>query len=456
MKLIVITQPGFFDGEAEAINALLDAGLEHLHIRKPGSTEAQVEALLQAIPERYRCRITLHEHFDLAVRYRLGGIHLNRRCPFPPTRYEGGISRSCHSIGELDQWRGVCRYLFLSPVFDSISKAGYRSAFPLETLRTAAQRGTIDGKVIALGGVSADNLQMLRDMGFGGAAVLGDVWAHLGEALVPHFLRLKREAMDPPVVLTIAGSDCSGGAGIQADIKAISALGGYAASVPTALTVQNTRGVQSVYPCDAATVGEQLHAILSDLPVRAVKVGMVPDRAILHAILDALSQIPAVPVVYDPVMVSTSGRALMADGLVVEVRRRLFPLCTLITPNLNEAARLGHPAYVPENMAGAAHAMAQEYGTSVLLKGGHLQGDTMMDVLHHRGADYYYYAPRIASRNLHGTGCTLSSAIATGLARGETLYEAVAEAKDYVSRAILAGREMGFGQGNGPLWHFFR
>lgn len=456
MKLIVITRPGFFDGEAEAINALLDAGLERLHIRKPGSTEAEVEALLQAIPEHHRCRIALHEHFDLAVRYRLGGIHLNRRCPFPPTRYEGRVSRSCHSLNELDQWRSVSDYLFLSPIFDSISKAGYRSAFTMDTLQTAALRGTIDGKVVALGGVDADNIRQLRDMGFGGAAVLGDVWQQDERMLVPHFLRLLHEAADPPTVLTIAGSDCSGGAGIQADIKAISALGGYAASVATALTVQNTRGVQAVYPCDAAAVGQQLSAVLSDLPVRAVKIGMVPDSAVLGSILDALSQVPSVPVVYDPVMVSTSGRALMADDVVDEVRRRLFPRCTLITPNLNEAARLGHPAQSPEEMDTAARAMAGEYGTSVLLKGGHLQGNTMVDVLCHEGADYRFYAPRIATSNLHGTGCTLSSAIATGLARGEALYEAVGNAKDYVSRAILAGREMTFGHGNGPLWHFFR
>ena len=244
-------------------------------------------------------------------------------------------------------------------------------------------------------------------MGFGGAAVLGDVWQQDERMLVPHFLRLLREAADPPTVLTIAGSDCSGGAGIQADIK-------------------------------------------------AVKIGMVPDMAVLASILDALSQAPAVPVVYDPVMVSTSGRALMADDVVDEVRRRLFPRCTLITPNLNEAARLGHPAHTPEEMELAARAMAGEYGTSVLLKGGHLQGNTMVDVLCHEGADYRFYAPRIATSNLHGTGCTLSSAIATGLARGEALYEAVGNAKDYVSRAILAGREMAFGHGNGPLWHFFR
>lgn len=456
MKLIVITRPDFFDGEAEAITALLDAGLEILHLRKPDAQAPEVEHLLQALPPRYLCRIVLHEHFELAVRYGLRGIHLNRRHPQPPTGYQGKISRSCHSLAEVVQGKDTCDYVFLSPVFDSISKAGYRAAFSRDELLDAATQGIIDDKVIALGGVDAGHVRTVRDMGFGGAAVLGDVWQHKGEAFVQNFLRLRREAMDPPVVLTIAGSDCSGGAGIQADIKTISAIGGYAASVITALTAQNTRGVQTVQPCSTEIICRQITSVLTDLPVRAIKIGMIPDRDALQGILEGLSVVTSVPIVYDPVMISTSGHPLMEQGLVDEVCRKLFPRCMLITPNLNEAALLSQPVRSSEEMETAARRLSDKYGIDVLLKGGHLGGEDMMDLLVSRGRSYPFHTPKVHSSNLHGTGCTLSSAIATELAFGESMPASVGCAKAFIQRAILAGRQMRFGQGNGPLWHFFQ
>ena len=456
MDLIVITRPDFFEGEAKAITMLLDAGIRYVHVRKPGATRTQVANLIKAIPDFYRGRLTLHDHFDLTADLGVWGIHLNSHSLIPPTLDFIRVSRSCHTLEEVKRYKDSCTYVFLSPIFDSISKAGYCSAFSPDTLRDAAISGIIDSKVVALGGVSLDRIRTVRDLGFGGAALLGDVWSREGQAFAYHLVDLLRESFDPPVVLAVAGSDCSGGAGIQADIKAISALGGYAAAVPTAITVQNTRGVKAVYPCDGEAIVQQFKAVMKDLDVGAIKIGMIPNSDVLDAIIRGSFIHPSVPIVCDPVMLSTSRRRLMPDALMDEVSSRLFPGCALVTPNLDEAARLGHRARTPDEMDKAALDLANEYGTSILLKGGHLRGDTMVDVLCHEGELYRFHAPRICTHNLHGTGCTLSSAIATGLARGETVYDAVAHAKDYVTRSILAGRNLAFGHGNGPLWHFFR
>lgn len=271
--------------------------------------------------------------------------------------------------------------------------------------------------------------------------------------------------MFPSVILSIAGSDCSGGAGIQADIKTISALGGYAASVITAVTAQNTLGVQSVYPIPADMVKAQITSVMDDLQPDAVKIGMVHDAGIVAAIVDCLQTYTLECMVYDPVMISTSGRQLMTEETIQIIKTELFPLCTLITPNLNEASLLlGQAIADTVEMQQAARELSHRYDTAVLIKGGHLEGNDMCDVLYCRhpsaGADVLpsgcilHSTPRIESPNLHGTGCTLSSAIATFLADGSKLDEAVRKAKKYISTAINLGKDMNIGHGNGPLWHF--
>ena len=239
-----------------------------------------------------------------------------------------------------------------------------------------------------------------------------------------------------PVVLSIAGSDCSGGAGIQADIKTISALGAYAASVITAVTVQNTRGVKAVHIVPAEIVQGQIEAVMEDL---------CPDALNPHC-----------PIVYDPVMVSTSGRKLMAKDAIQLIKEELFPLTSLITPNLDETEVLtGKKITTAEEMKEAARQLSEEYHTAVLVKGGHLEGNEMQDVLFTDGNAYIYKEKKIESRNLHGTGCTLSSSIATYLALGLPMDQAVGKAKSYVSKAIDVGKEIIIGHGNGPLCHFW-
>lgn len=174
---IIITKPAFFDGEAARITALLRQGMAgFLHIRKPGSAAEEVETLLRQIPKDCHCRLVLHDHFALAVRYGLYGVHLNSRNPLPPEGWTGSVSRSCHSLEEVRQWKDRCRYVSLSPIFDSVSKPGYASAFSREEIARAVLDGTIDSRVYALGGVTFSRLATVEAMGFGGAMILGDAW----------------------------------------------------------------------------------------------------------------------------------------------------------------------------------------------------------------------------------------------------------------------------------------
>jgi len=257
------------------------------------------------------------------------------------------------------------------------------------------------------------------------------------------------------IVLSVAGSDPSGGAGIQADIKTISALGAYAAAAITAVTVQNTLGVSAIHWLPADFVGKQMMAVLDDLQPDAVKIGMTGSAAVVRTIAQALHGSKVKQVVFDPVMVSTSGRRLMEEDAVEAICEDLFPVVTLVTPNLHEAELLfGQPIHTVETMQIAACTLVERYGCAFLIKGGHLAGEEMCDVLCDSEQVHYYKSPRIESGNLHGTGCTLSSAIATFMAQGYGLPDAVERAKHYISAAIEAGRDLHIGHGNGPLWHF--
>lgn len=263
--------------------------------------------------------------------------------------------------------------------------------------------------------------------------------------------------MTKGIVLSVAGSDCSGGAGIQADIKTIAALGGYAAAAITAVTVQNTLGVQSVFPIPAEVVGQQMLAVLEDLEPDAVKIGMTGSAEVVREIAHVLRQHPVRHVVFDPVMVSTSGHRLLTDEAVEAIRTDLLPVVSLVTPNLDEVAPLmsTDKSFITYNdMQQAARQIHNRYGCACLVKGGHLRGGEMRDILYDGRELHEYSVERIATRNLHGTGCTLSSAIATYLSQGMSLQEAVKQAKEYITGAIEAGASMRIGKGNGPLWHY--
>lgn len=256
-------------------------------------------------------------------------------------------------------------------------------------------------------------------------------------------------------VLTIAGSDCSGGAGIQADLKTIGAFGLYGMSVLTAVTVQNTCGVYRVDPVGADVVEEQLRAVFEDIVPDAVKIGMVLTCENIRALVSVFREYEPVAVL-DPVMISTSGRQLLEMPAADALAGELFPLVRLITPNLPEAEFLwGRRILSDAEREQAAAGLAGRYGCSVLIKGGH-SAESADDLLYNQenGRLTWYRTERISNENTHGTGCTLSSAAACGLARGETLEESVREAKEYITGAIRDGMKLG--KGNGPLNHFWK
>lgn len=262
--------------------------------------------------------------------------------------------------------------------------------------------------------------------------------------------------MTIPIALTIAGSDSSGGAGIQADLKSFAACGVYGASVVTALTAQNTMGVTAVHPVPADFVTAQIDAVFSDLDVKAVKIGMVAQSDVIAAIIAGLARWSPAHVVIDPVMVATSGDRLLQPGAVAALRRDLIPRADLITPNLPEAAALLDEAIATDETAieMQGRRLLALGCRAVLIKGGHGTGAESIDYLVTPDHVMALAAPRTATRNTHGTGCSLSSAVAAYLARGDDLETAVRRAKEYVSAAIAAADKLAVGHGHGPIHHF--
>ncbi len=256
-------------------------------------------------------------------------------------------------------------------------------------------------------------------------------------------------------VLSIAGSDSGGGAGIQADLKTFAALGCYGMTAITALTAQNTLGVSGIHGVPPEMLKAQLSAVLDDIGVDAVKIGMLHAPEIVHTVAWALKHYAVKQVVLDPVMVATSGDRLIASETVQVLVDELFPLATVVTPNLDEAALLlGRPITGAHELDAAARDLLAMGTQAVLLKGGHLPGDEVTDLLvTSAGVSQRLSSPRIASRNTHGTGCTLSSAIAAYLALGEPLDQAVAKARSYILQAIAQGADVYTGAGHGPLNH---
>ena len=260
------------------------------------------------------------------------------------------------------------------------------------------------------------------------------------------------------IALTIAGSDSSGGAGIQADLKTFSALGVYGGSVITALTAQNTRGVEGVHAVPADFVLAQMRAVARDLDVRAIKIGMLATSAIIKAVTEGLNDFAGIPVVLDPVMVAASGDSLLDEGAVETLRAVLVPCATLITPNLAKSAKLlGETEARDESeMEAQARKLRALGARAVLIKGGHAKGDQAVDILAEGEGVLRLAMSRVPTRNTHGTGCTLSSAIAAELAKGAYLRDAVTKAKAYLTAALVHADELGIGKGRGPVHHFHK
>lgn len=274
-----------------------------------------------------------------------------------------------------------------------------------------------------------------------------------------HLSHLSAPIKRYPVVLSIAGSDSSGGAGIQADLKTFSALGVYGATAITAITAQNTKGVNSQLAISPEMVYNQIVAVVEDIAPSAIKIGMLANKEIAMVVADALSRYN-IPTILDPVMVSSSGHRLLSPDAQEVVKERLLPLSTLVTPNIPEMEALTAMSLTTaEEKLSAAKYLLSLGAQAVLLKGGHEEGDTKCDTLYQFDGrnitQLHLSTPTVATKNIHGTGCTLSSAIAAFMARGLALREAVQEAKNYITEAILSGADIAIGNGFGPVNHLF-
>ncbi len=264
--------------------------------------------------------------------------------------------------------------------------------------------------------------------------------------------------MNNPIALTIAGSDSAGGAGIQADLKTFSALGVYGASVLTALTAQNTLGVRDIHDVPATFIQSQLEAVFDDLAVAAVKIGMLSQPETIYTLARVLRQYELKHIVLDPVMVAKGGDKLLADEAVDALRSELLPIASVLTPNLPEAAVLVHSSTElnKSDMLATAQSLLELGPKAILIKGGRLANNDSSDLLINRDTELWLPEHRIDTQNTHGTGCTLSSAIAAGLAKGLELVDAVSQAKSYLTVAISAADKLDIGQGHGPVHHFHR
>ena len=258
-------------------------------------------------------------------------------------------------------------------------------------------------------------------------------------------------------VLSIAGSDSSGGAGIQADLKTFAALGCFGMTVITATTAQNTKGVTAIHSIPPIHIKEQLLAIMDDIKPKAIKIGMLDRPEVVEVLAEVLEGFPQIPIVFDPVMVSTSGFKLIQDETIKAIREKLFPLVSLLTPNMDETSILfGKEVNDLESMKAAGESLLQELPEAILIKGGHLNESVIYDLLYSKSNGLKVFkSEKITSQNVHGTGCSLSAAIAVGLALGKDMENAVSFGRDYVNKAIFYGKDIKTGHGNGPLNHFF-
>lgn len=364
------------------------------------------------------------------------------------------IGISTHTPQEADAAEAAgADYIGFGAIFPTASKEVIH--LPGLALLTEARKRT-SLPIVAIGGITVDNAPAVIDAGADAVAVIAAVMAQQKPSLAAAELALifnRKKGCPRGSVLTIAGSDSGGGAGIQADLKTITLLGSYGASVITALTAQNTLGVTGIHPVPAAFVAEQIDAVLADIPVDIVKTGMLFSAEIIRTVAERLLFFRQKMLIVDPVMIAKGGADLIDHEAVAVMKEQLLPMTYLLTPNIPEAEALsGIRIATVEGMQEAAQLLHELGARNILIKGGHSCGEESVDLLYDGRSFTRFAAPRIDSVNTHGTGCTLSSAIATFLAQGKPLPEAVRKAKAFITMAIRLAEPLG--NGHGPVNHF--
>ena len=436
-KIVAITLPHCFEDETVICNSLFVRGLERLHLRKPDSSEEVYEEFIGRIEPRYRARLVIHNYFHLAEKYRLRGIHLSSSLyrsfrDFDKYRF---VSVSCHSVEEIEELHPQVSECFLSPIFDSITKEGYLGAFDHRLLAERLPR--IDKPVVALGGISADNIYSTFALGFAGAALMGGLW---GKNATPAFDEVMSnwQSITTPLVMSIAGFDPSSGAGVSADIKTTDSIGAYCFGINTGNTIQNQYELTDIEWLGAEQIKRQIEAIISRNAIRYVKIGIIRSLEILLDICDYLCEkLPDVRICWDPILGSSSGFVLHGSesirtkqSLLSDILDKIY----LITPNYGEAQTLFGNSCSDEEI----QRYTDRHGVNILIKGGH-RGDEspfVCDSLYSVGGQRSDFRVLRSAQRKHGTGCMLSSAIVAYLAKGFTLRQAIGRGQLYVASNI--------------------
>lgn len=449
----------------EQLEEALRSGVTLVQLREKDLDEEAFIAeakRVKALTSRYGVPLIINDNVKVALASGADGVHVGQedmnaadvRRMLGPEKILGVTAKTVEQA--LRAQEEGADYLGSGAIFGSSTK---KNASPMTIEQLKAITSAVSVPVVAIGGINQENIRKLAGSGVAGAAVASGIFAEkeIGKAVAS--MRDSMECMTGRIsgyrkkVLAIAGSDCSGGAGIQADLKTMTAFGIYGMSVITALTAQNTTGVYGIMDVEPEFVAKQLDCVFEDIVPDAVKIGMVSQKEIIYAIAEKLRQYGAKNVVLDPVMVSTSGSRLLAADAMEELAEILLPLAAVMTPNILEAELLsGIKVSSEADMEQAAKMIGDRYQGAVLIKGGH-QIETANDVLWQEGKLTWFLGERIDNPNTHGTGCTLSSAIACGLAEGKSIEDSVREAKKYLIAALASG--LNLGMGSGPLDHCF-
>lgn len=457
----LVTDEG--DNLVERVRTALRGGVSALQYR--AKHRDRLRCLSEASELKELCRsfgVTFIVNDDMRLAAELGadGVHLGQddgsiadaRALLGPDKI---IGKSTHDLNEaLRAEEEGADYIGFGSIYPTSSKIV--SHLP-GTAGLAEIRGRIKLPIVAIGGITSSNACRVIDAGADGLAVVSSILSSPRPDVAAVELKLLFNRQRPfprGAVLTIAGSDSGGGAGIQADIKTITLLGSYAASVLTALTAQNTRGVSSIHGLPPSFVIDQVNSVLSDIPIDVIKTGMLNTSTIVSALAERLADMPCLlPIVIDPVMIAKGGASLMEREAAIGFLQQLMPLAYLLTPNIPEAEHLLGRTIQTETEAEQAARDLQALGAAnVLIKGGHMTGRQSTDILFDGNECHYFSSERLFTSNTHGTGCTYASSIAAFLAQGEPLKVAVEKAKGFITTAIQLARPLG--KGHSPVNHF--
>ncbi len=493
-SLYLVTDRSLSQGRSttEIVTAAIRGGVTCVQLReKHCSTREFIDEArsLQLLLQHHRIPLIINDRLDVALAIGADGVHLgqNDMSLADARRLAGekmiiGISAENIDDAIIAEQEGA-DYIGISPVFTTDTKADIAAPLGLEGIRLI--RRAVKIPLVGIGGINVGNIRDIVRAGADGAAVVSAIVAAacpetaaaqlkqlllqepdgLKSVEIPPLTFINRKSMKTVInkkyhrVLTIAGSDSGGGAGIQADLKTIGANGCYGMSVITALTAQNTVGVSGIHSVPAQFVQQQMEAVLGDIGTDAVKIGMLFSPVLIKTVAAQLKKFDVTNIVLDPVMIAQSGDKLLQDEAVDALKIHLIPMASLITPNVPEASvLLGREITSMDMVCEAAKELCSLGCANVLIKGGHLDGEDSDDCLYlgEREEMIFLFAKRIATNNNHSTSCTLSSAIASNLAKGDSIITAVRKAKQYITGAIAAGAGYTIGKGHGPVHHFYQ